>query len=230
MNPMLDIILFAVIAVVLLWRLRSVLGERAEGDPPPISIQFKIEKIPDDGDDAQHGAPSPFSGAPMTPESWGNMLPNFDWVETATAHHQMAPFFAVDPSFHPAEFLPRARSAFSMVVDALARGDKNFLQFMLAPDLYTAFAATIDDRAARGEHHTVKIDNIRKAVISRAALDGTRATLTVDFVADQTVTRSVGNVVDTPRRDTTHDRWCFERDLASREPVWVITRTEDLDG
>jgi predicted lipid-binding transport protein (Tim44 family) len=229
MNATFDIILFAVIALVLLWRLRSVLGERAEGDPPPISIQFKIETVPAD-DAAQSGMNHPFSSGPLTPESWGNMLPNFEWVETATAHHQMAPFFAVDPSFHPADFLPRARTAFSMVVDAFSRGDKNTLQFMLAPDLYDTFAATIDTRNGNGETRTVQVDAIKKTVISRAALNGTRATLTVDFIADQTVTRTVGNIVDAPKRDTTHDRWCFERDLATADPVWKVTRTEDLDG
>jgi predicted lipid-binding transport protein (Tim44 family) len=229
MNGYVDILIFAVVAVLLLWRLRSVLGERDSNDPP--FIQFRIETVP--VDEFQKAAAMPAKEA-MTAEKWRSILPDFALVETATVHHQLAPFFSADPQFRPEEFLEKSRKAFVLIVEAFAKGDKKFLEFMLSPALHTAFAAEIDRRHEQGEEYKKQIYAIRKSVISRASLDGTIATLAVDFVAEQSIqhTRADGSFVsggDRPR-ETTHDRWIFKRDLKSPETVWKLVQTEDLDG
>lgn len=233
MNGYLDILIFAVIAGLLLWRLRSVFGERGENDPPPFAIQFKIETIPaEELEKMQQGKPLQLEA--MTAERWRNMLPDFAVVETATAHHQLAPFFAADPQFRPDDFLEKARRAFVLVVEAFAKGDKKFLEFMLSPSLYAAFEQEIDRRNADNEEYKKEIHAIKKSVISRASLEGTVASVAVDFIAEQSVRhkRADGSsVAATDRgRETTHDRWVFQRDLKSNDPAWKIIKTEDLDG
>ncbi len=231
MNAYLDIIIFAVIAVLLLWRLRAAFGERDENDPPPFSIQFRVETVPAEELHKIQGTPQTET---MTVENWRNRLPDFELVETATAHHQLAPFFAADPHFRPEDFLAKARKAFVLVVEAFAKGDKKFLEFMLSPALFAAFENEIDRRTADGEEYKKQIHAIKKAVISKAALDGTVASITVDFIAEQSVThkRADGSSASGADRgrETTQDRWVFQRDLKSDNPAWKLIATEDLDG
>ena len=214
---------------MVVWRLRSVLGERSENDPPPFSIQFKIETIPVDEIQQKIAA-----NDPLTSERWGNATPDFNLVETATVHHQLTPFFVVDPNFRPDDFLNKARNAYAMVVEAFAKGDKKFLEFMLSPSLFRVFEQQIDKRVADHETYQITIHNLKTSVITKAALEGTNATLTVDFIAEQSVLhkRADGSVIagDDGRRETTHDRWVFVKDLKSSDPAWKITKTEDLDG
>src|SRR5258708_5933471 len=57
----------------------------------------------------------------------------------------------VDPGFDPAQFLEGARSAFELVVGAFAAGDKTRLRPLLSDEVYTPFAAAIDERIAAEE-------------------------------------------------------------------------------
>lgn len=233
-NVFWDIILFAVIAAVLLYRLRSVLGTRAEDDPPP----FDLPAAKPPADAAQAALPSGVSpAAPVPPPQmvphWAAALPNFDLVATATAHHQLGPFAAVDPGFHPADFIEKAKKAFAMVLTAYSEGNRNTLEFLLSASLFTAFRNQIEARAVENETYHITLHNIKRAVISGAKLDGTMAEITVDFTAEQTVTHknADGELLGEGdgKRRITHDRWTFARDLRSQDPVWRLIRTEEMD-
>ncbi len=231
-NVFWDIILFAVIAAVLLYRLRSVLGTRAEDDPPPFDLPaVKPTNMPADA------TPPAAAALPVPPPQmlshWASALPNFDLVATATAHHQLGPFAAVDPGFHPADFLDKAKKAFAMVLTAYSEGNRNTLEFLLSASLFTAFRNQIEARAVENETYHIVLHNIKRAVISGAKLDGTMAEITVDFTAEQTVTHknADGELLGDGdgKRRITHDRWTFARDLRSQDPVWRLIRTEEMD-
>lgn len=232
-NVFWDIILFAVIAAVLLYRLRSVLGERSEDDPPSFDLPAaKPTNMPVDA--APLAAPAAaLAPAPQMISHWASALPNFDLVATATAHHQLGPFAAVDPSFHPADFLDKAKKAFSMVLTAYGEGNKNTLEFLLSASLFTAFRNQIEARAVENETYHITLHNIKRAVVSGAKLEGTMAEITVDFTAEQTVTHknADGELLGEGdgKRRITHDRWTFARDLRSQDPVWRLIRTEEMD-
>jgi predicted lipid-binding transport protein (Tim44 family) len=231
-NVFWDIILFAVIAAVLLYRLRSVLGERSEDDPPSFDMPAaKPTNMPADVVSPQAAAAPALP--PQMSSHWASALPNFDLVATATAHHQLGPFAAVDPSFHPADFLDKAKKAFSMVLTAYSEGNKNTLEFLLSASLFTAFRNQIEARAVENETYHITLHNIKRAVVSGAKLEGTMAEITVDFTAEQTVTHknADGELLGEGdgKRRITHDRWTFARDLRSQDPVWRLIRTEEMD-
>lgn len=228
-NALWDIVLFAVIAGVLLYRLRSVLGERNEDDPPPFTMKPAAQSV-------ETAAPM-MSASDMPVSSalpnWATALPNFDWVATATAHHQLGPFVAVDPAFHPSDFLEKAKKAFAMVLTAYSEGNKNTLEFLLSASLFTAFRNQIDARAVEKESYYIQLHGIKKAIISGARLDSTMGEITVDVTAEQTVTHknAEGQLIGEGdgKRRLTHDRWTFARDLRSQDPVWRLIRTEEME-
>lgn len=232
-NALWDIVLFAVIAGILLYRLRNVLGERSDDDPPSFTQAFQQKEagaVIDEPDSfAQNVAVTGANGLP----GWATALPNFDWVATATAHHQLTPFAAVDPGFHPQDFLDKAKKAYGMILTAYAEGNRNTLEFLLAPSLAGAFIRQIETREAAHQSYQIVTHGIQKAVIAGARLDGTDAEVTVDFITQQSITHkdANGDVIgdgDGTKR-VNHDRWIFAKDLRSADPVWRLIRVEEAE-
>jgi predicted lipid-binding transport protein (Tim44 family) len=231
LNDYLDIIIFAVIAVVLLWRLHSVFGTRSESDLPPIN---KSVTLPPQGkaqlkelsvavkanDKAQ---------AQQQAGRWAQGLPDFNYVASATVHNTLTQFPAFDPEFRPDDFMDKAKKTFALVVQAYAGGNKNTLEMLLSPTLFRHFAEQIDLREKAKETYFTQLHGLQKALISDASLEGSNARITADFIAEQSITHknADGTTIDNRdgKRIVTRDRWVFTRDLKASSPFWILDDT-----
>jgi predicted lipid-binding transport protein (Tim44 family) len=212
----LDIILFALVAVFLVLRLRSVLGRRTghERRRAPLLRQAEPtgEKVIAFGQRGQAAPPAPTSAAPADAVAAG-----------------MTEIRGADPSFDPTVFLQGARAAFEMVISAFAAGDRSQLRPLLADEVYAPFVGAIDDRNAARETLETRITQIKRLDIIEAGLDGRMARITVKLVSDQmnVLHAHDGSVVD---GDPEHpiektDFWTFARDTGSPDPNWVLVAT-----
>lgn len=215
-----DLIIFGMVAAFLVLRLRSILGRRQgfERPPQPLEPRPPADGRPPDGPvvDAQAQAPGP-----------GRTIPD----PASPPGQALARIHGADPGFAPDGFLDGAAGAFSMIVEAFARGDRPALKALLAPELFAAFEKAIAAREAAGETLRQEITSLREMAITEADLRGTIASVTVRFVSDQiNSTRDAGGQMlagsDVPTE--TVDFWTFERDLRSSDPTWqlVATRSE----
>lgn len=208
-----DIIFFAVVAVFLILRLRSVLGRRTGTErEPPRDWQAPRETAPDNVIDlarARKPATEPLPDGPLAPG--------------------VAAIRSVDPSFSLDDFLLGARAAFEMIVEAFAAGDKQGLRPLLADAVYQSFAAAIDERERSGHTLTTELMGIRKVEPVEARLDGTHAAVTVRFVSEQinVLKDSSGKLVegDPQRMIDVTDEWTFRRDTRSKDPNWHLAAT-----
>src|SRR6185437_11033486 len=99
------------------------------------------------------------------------------------------------------------------------------------PHVYQTFADAIEQR----KKDQLTLDNrlvaIEQTVISEASLDRSVALVTVRFEADiAAVTKNAeGQVVAGSLSDAvqTRDLWTFRRDLASRDPNWLLIETDE---
>jgi predicted lipid-binding transport protein (Tim44 family) len=74
---------------------------------------------------------------------------------------------------------------------------------------------------------------VKSAKLTRAALNGNKAQIEVDFASEMisaTVDKS-GSVVDGDDKAirVVTDLWTFERDVTSRDPNWKLIATDDND-
>jgi predicted lipid-binding transport protein (Tim44 family) len=210
-----DIILFAMVAAFLVLRLRSVLGRRTGNERPHDPVLRRAEAPADKvvALRSRSPAPSPVITAPAA-----------DAVAAGLEQIRGA-----DPGFDPSQFLAGARAAFEMIVGAFAAGDKARLRPLLSDEVYTPFAAAIDERAAAKETLETRIITLKRLDVTEAGLTGRIARVTVKFVSDQiNVLRAHdGSIVD---GDPDHavektDFWSFARDTGSRDPNWVLVAT-----
>ena len=215
-----DIILFAMVAAFLVLRLRSVLGRRTGNEPrrDPLlrRAEAPVENIADKV--VSLGSRSAAVRPPVATE------PPADAVAAGLER-----IGSVDPGFDPAQFIEGARAAFEMIVGAFAAGEKDRLRPLLSDEVYTPFAAAIDERAAARETLETRIVGLKRLDIVEAGLTGRIARVTVKFVSDQiNVLRAHdGSVVD---GDPEHpiektDFWSFARDTGSSDPNWMLEAT-----
>jgi len=228
-----DIILFAMIAVFLILRLRSVLGRRDghEGGFPDIFKNLtqgdKKEKDSEagndnvirlDNQDDENFAPS------VTPPSEEEQTPLLLGLRTIAA---------ADKDFDPDEFISGARIAFEYILGAYASGDAKALKPLLSNDVFANFDKSIRDREATGQSMEETLVGIRKTDLVEAGLEGAIAQITVKFVSDQVhaLSDNEGNVVegDPNKIVSVTDFWTFAHDTRSRDPNWLLAATRSLD-
>lgn len=228
-----NLILLAV-AVVVIFRLRSVLGGRTghekRYDPFSPSSTSETEKrednvIPLPGHEAD--AAGDDAGQEAEPV-WAGYAEKGS--ELADGLEQIA---GSDGGFVPGEFLEGAKIAYEMIVTAFAESDKKSLKSLLTGDVYKGFAKVIDQRAADDETLDYKFVGIDDAKLVGSSLDRRKANVTVKFVSGMiSATRDAGGgVIDgDPKqiREVT-DIWTFERDVSSRDPNWKLSATEATD-
>ncbi len=210
--PFIDILIFAVIAVLLVLRLRSVLGQRTGYEEPQ-------DKQAKDGFADKPNAPIPFPKA--TDKSAKISGSGFDVLRRADRH------------FNESEFIQGATAAFSMILTAFAEGDQAQLKRLLNYELLQSFMQTIHDRTAAKETLEITVDDIREVNILNVELADSVASITVHFHTTQIrIARDEnGDVMDDSDTEPREfiDIWTFERDLTLADPNWKLAETESAD-
>lgn len=232
--PLFDIILLALVAAFLAYRLRSVLGKRT-GHEKQQPNPFQQGPTAENGDQAsdnvvrmperrsQEDAPD---GQDETLASDDDKAPETPSSPLAGGLTQIK---IADPSFRERDFLEGAQAAFGMILEAFASGDRQTLKNLQAPDVYAVFDQALGDRESRGESLESRLLEIKTADLTSAWMDGSEAVLEVRFVSDQVhITRdSDGQIIDGTEDDVESitDLWTFRRDTSSRDPNWLLTET-----
>lgn len=231
MDP-LNLVLLAV-AVFVIWRLYGVLGTRTGSERPPFD-PFAGRTTPPEATQPAGPRSLPQAGeeaaTPAEAEEREPVWKGFA-AEGSPLGLALVAIANADKGFAPKPFLDGAKLAYEMIVEAFAKGDKAALKPLLNRDVYDGFAGEIDGRAARGDTMATNFIGFQKADIVAAELAGTRAGITVKFLAEMITTTSnkAGDLIDgDPKvvREVT-DIWTFERDVYARDPNWRLSSTEE---
>jgi predicted lipid-binding transport protein (Tim44 family) len=223
-------VIFALVALFVAWKLRSVLGMRQDSQRPG-GLLAPLRRVP--------GPSNPPVAQPDTAPSAPVSQPSADrWKGVAepdsAVWNGLDAIAAADRAFAPQAFLSGARVAYDMVVHAFAAGDAATLRNLMTPEAFANFDKAICARADAGQTMTTTVVSIDDATIVGAALADATAQLQVRFVAKLvSVTRDVhGDVVDgSPNTVADHiDLWTFARDIRSPDPNWQLTATESESG
>jgi len=214
-SQLLVILLIAMVAGVILFRLYTVLGRRT-GRPP--QENYRLSGNAQAGDEA---VPIPDNAkvAHLAPAERPS-----DPVSAGLLDIQLA-----DRAFDKDHFLTGARAAYEMIVTGFANNDRTTLRPLLSDDVFVAFDSAIRGREESGEKISFTFVGFKEVKIVGAALKGRNAEITLSFsaqfisattAADGTVTEGDSKTV----RDVT-DVWTFSRDVRQRDPNWTLIAT-----
>ncbi|MGH7097197.1 MAG: Tim44/TimA family putative adaptor protein [Stellaceae bacterium] len=219
-----DIILFAMIAVFLVLRLRSVLGRRTGVERRPDPSRNPFTRRPGAAPDQIKVTTAPERSKPA-------LAPLLAPPPTDRLAAGLAAIRQADPGFDPDRFLDGARGALALIIDAFAKGDEAALRPLLGEDVRRAFTLAIEQRQTAKETLETRVLRIEDAEIVRAALHDQGARVVVKFVSQQiNATRaSDGSLIDgDPERPGEKiDTWTFARDTRTTDPNWLLVATGD---
>ena len=226
-----DIILFAMIAVFLILRLRGVLGRRDghQGDFMDIFKQASNKEKKEDSEESNDE-----NVIALDHESVNkNESPEVEPDPQTLLQTQLASIVSVDKDFDAEEFISGARIAFEYILGAYAGGDSKALKPLLSIDVFDNFDLSIREREEAGQTMEETLIGISKAELVEAEMEGTVAQITVKFVSDQVhaLSDSDGKVVegDPDKIVSVTDFWTFSRDSRSSDPNWLLAATQSLD-
>lgn len=222
-------LILLIIAVVVIFKLRSVLGERTGHEQPPQekSVFDPLKKEQADTNQRASGdnvIPLPGQNQSMpTREDVVNIGLNNDLPG-------LTDIAVADRSFEPGTFVSGGRVAYEMIVVAFASGNRGVLQGLLSQSVFENFDSVISGRETRGETVEMEFIGLDRSEIVDAKLEGSKAAITVEFESSftQSVKNEEGQVIDgdpiTVRK--VRDIWTFERDLENQDPNWRVVATE----
>ena len=227
-----------IVAVVVIFMLRNVLGRRTPEDEARIDRNMRAQQ-------AQERAAAGEKVVAI-PRRTGDAAPVPATAEAASADAEaLVKAFAAgdsaiesglvqlsrtDASFDPKHFLDGARQAYEMIVTAFAEGNRKVLKDLLSKEVYEGFCDAISDRESRSEQIDQSFVGINKANIVEAEVKGGMAQLTVKFVSQLiSATRDKTGVVihgDPQKIKEVTDIWTFAREVSSRNPNWRLVATQ----
>ncbi len=210
-GSLINILIFAGIAIFLFFRLRAVLGRRT-------------------GEEREHSNPldrgsvAPFrTGAADSANNPGGrpaVVIDNDPTLPQSLDAKIARVRTADPSFDEKHFLGGAREAFQMIVSAFAVGDLATLRPLLSSQLYGEFGRVISERPNRDVPDTIRFDGPIGAELVDARVIAREAQIQVRFASRQL---HPGDTA--PPEHEMIDLWTFSRDLGSRDPNWQLVET-----
>lgn len=213
---MFAIVILALVALFIGLRLYAVLGERTGHEAPIVkSVDSDARVVP----------PVVATAAPLAAPDMSDM------AYLPTAGPGVRALLASDPTFDVARFLDGAKAAYRMILEAYWKGDLDSVREHIDGHVFESFSAAIAQRNTDGHVLDNRVVAIEQSLISKADVDKREALLTVRFEADiAAVTRNAaGEVVAGTMSDAvqTREAWTFRRDIASRDPNWLLVETDE---
>jgi len=202
----LELIILAALAAVVLFQLYAVLGRRVGRGPEDAA------RAPVTPPEPQRLAPPAADGAPAPASTAG-----------------VAALRARDPSFDVSAFLQGARQAYQMIVTAFATGDRAILTPLLSEEVMTGFDAAIREREAAGRTEVVDFLQPPRADFEGVNLVGDLARASVRFLAEFR-SRTKGPEGETVDDRRTAEIWTFQRNLKSRDPNWTLVHVDAAEA
>ena len=150
-----DIIIFAVIAVFIIYRLRSVLGKRTGFQKNTNQEQFLKKEV----------------------EKTQTKIPQLKENE-----QKLEVIYKNVSSFNHKDFLDGAKKAFEIIITAFNKGDKNTLKNLVSKDVYIAFEEAIDSGSnnPKSQFYSLLVEGIEEAKIENGNI-----IIAVNFISEQ---------------------------------------------
>ena len=163
-----DIIIFAVIAAFIIYRLRSVLGKRTGFQKNPTEHTPKYNEIKEEEDQNQ---PIP------------SLLDNQLKLENV---------YKKVNNFDHKQFLEGAKKAFEIIITSFNNGDKKTLKSLVSKDVYSAFEQAIDANSNNpsSQFYSLIIESVEDAKVENNIIS-----ISINFISEQMLNDDEGKII-----------------------------------
>ena len=205
--PFIDIIIFAIIAIFLVYRLKSILGQNSDGNEQNNKIDIGKKD---------------FSNVVKLEKDQLNIN------DTKINKDTIKQF---DPTFNEREFLKGAQNFFEMVIDCFVKGNLKNIEMYIEKKLINNFQLAIDERLQEEETLKIKINKMNSIQIKDVKKQKNFLRLSVLFESEQikVLKDKKGKIIDGDQKKSilVKDLWTFQREIHSKDLNWILIETSD---
>ena len=208
--PYLDILIFGVIAVFLIFRLKNILGTKTGYDSSNIEKENQQKKF-------------------------SNIIPlksDKNDVKYNQTNKDLNKIKQIDPTFDVVDFLSGSRTFFKMVLESFTNGDLNTVKSFIKPSVLESFKNAIEERNKDKETLIIDLKAIEKNEILSYKITKTTIKINVIFESKQIIALTDKNdeLIDgnMEKEIVVKDEWVFERKINYKSPNWTLVETKSL--
>jgi predicted lipid-binding transport protein (Tim44 family) len=204
--PYFDILIFGIIAVFLVLRLKNILGTKTDANNQDINNR-------------------------ETSKNFSNIVPFKEKKENGDLK-EIEKILKVDPQFQVDNFLSGSKTFFKMVLESFANGNVDNIEPYLKTSVLKSFKIAINERIKEKETEIIELNSIKKNEIRSVSLTKTSIKISVFFETLQVraLMNKDSKVIDGDKDNEilVKDEWVFERKINSDNPNWVLVETKSV--
>ena len=202
--PYIDILIFGVIAIFLIFRLKNILGTKTG---------FEETNVNKENEDKRFTNVVPLKSKK---EDVGDL--------------ELKKILTIDPNFDVNVFLSGSKKFFEMVLESFVSGDLENIKNFTKPSVFKSFKSAIDERNKEQETLIIDLKSIKENKIIKAAITKTSIKLNVAFETFQIRALMDKNdqIIDgdTKNEILVKDEWVFEKKINDNNPNWTLVETK----
>ena len=204
--PYFDIIIFGVIAVFLILRLKNILGTKTDIEDPNINKEQSGKKF-------------------------SNVFPLKTNINNDPSN-EVQKILKVDPQFNVDDFLSGSEMFFKMVLESFVNGNIDNIEEYTKPSVLKSFKNAINDRIQEKEIEIIELSSIKKHEILSINLTKTSIKIKVLFETFQirALMDKDKKIIDGDKDNEilVKDEWVFERKINTNNNNWVLIETKSV--
>ena len=208
--PYLDILIFAIIALFLIFRLKNILGTKTGFE----DSSFNKDK---------------------TESKLANVV-SINSKKTSQKHDnldkEIIKIKKTDEKFDYIQFIDGSQTFFKMVLEAFVEGNLDKVKEFIKPSVLKNFNLAIKERNKESETLIINLKAINKTEILSSVTSKTTLKISVEFESFQikALKDKDNNLIDghLNKEISVKDVWVFERKINNLNPNWTLIETKSL--
>jgi predicted lipid-binding transport protein (Tim44 family) len=204
--PYFDIVIFGVIAIFLILRLKNILGTKTDIDDQNINKEQSSKKF-------------------------SNIVPLKENINENSST-EIQKILKIDPQFNVDDFLAGSETFFKMVLECFVNGNMDNIEEYTKPSVLKSFKNAINDRIKEKEIEIIELSSIKKHEILSVNLTKTSIKIKVLFETFQirALIDKDKTIIDGDKDNEilVKDEWVFERKIKTNDHNWVLIETKSI--
>ena len=204
--PYLDILIFGVIAIFLIFRLKNILGTKTDFEDNGLKEKKQ-------------------------PKQYSNIV-SLNTSKNNSVSEEIDKIIKVDSSFDMINFLDGSKTFFEMVLKSFVSGNLDNVKDFIKPSVLKSFKGAIDDRNKENENLIINLISVEKNKIVSSVITKSSIKINVVFETLQITALMDKNdkIIDgdTDKEILVKDEWIFEKKIKDLNPNWTLIETKSF--
>lgn len=202
--PYLDILIFGVIAIFLIFRLKNILGTKTGFEETSINKKDQDKKFTN--------------------------VVSLETKKNVSENTEIDKILEVDPKFNVSDFLSGSKTFFEMVLNSFVNGNLDNVRDFIKPSVFKSFKIAIEERNKENELLVIDLKSIQENKIIKSTITKSSIKINVRYKSLQIRALMDKNkhIIDgdDKKEILVKDEWVYERKINDKNPNWTLIETK----